>query len=435
MYSRRIYLAFAVGLALLLPAGASAEEGLTLSQAMVKANVISETLASREADLKIAEARYRSAFGDIYPKIHLMGSQRLQDESGNAFSGQSDTMDGDFNSGSTPGHKNRRDAYINIRQPIFTGFRDINLVRSSKAQMRALQLDTAREEEILAKSVSEAFYQVLLYRSDLAQLGKAGEALNDRVRELRRFIELGKAKESEILAAQTDILDLEATKEQTKGAIAASEELLGFFIGEGARDIKLSLEGAERLVPSTLDEYLTRVRTRADVSSQHEQEIAAKNNLLAAKGARYPVISAEVSYYAYENPNIPRDWEAFLRFDLPLFEGFKIDAKIAEQEQLLTQAKLKAREIRRKSEEEVRSAYAKMVAAREESKKLLELLAANRKNYDSQRKDYELGVVSNIDVLQALRHLHDGERRSNGARLNYQLAIFELEAAAGGIKL
>lgn len=431
---------FAIALLFAVSASADKQEkqapkGISLEECIAKAIQASENIAVRESDLRFAKAQYEEAFGDIYPKIHLLADQRFQDERGNRFnsSGSNNNNGNDFINSNTS-KKNRRESYLNIRQPIFSGFKDFALVASAKAELKARTLDAARNKQLLAQSVAEAFYQVLLYRSDLAELDSAGKAISDRVTELHKFAELGKAKESEILAAQSEIIDLEASKEATKGALVASEELLSFFAAEDLRGAKLNI-GKVAPVHLSLDEYISQATNRADVEAHAQRAISAEHNLEAAKGSKYPTISAEASYFLTEDPSQPREWEAFLRFDLPIFEGFKIDSRIEQQRELLSQARLQSSEVHRLAEKETRMAFAETVSAKLEASKLAELVTANKRNYASQKKDYELGIVSNLDVLQALKRLHDSERRFKGAELKYKLSQFKLDIAAGGYNL
>jgi outer membrane protein len=55
---------------------------------------------------------------------------------------------------------------------------------------------------------------------------------------------------------------------------------------------------------------------------------------------------------------------------------------------------------------------------------------AARKNYEAQRHDYRLGLVTNLDVLQALTTFQENQRALDRARYTAKIDFFRLQAAA-----
>ena len=84
------------------------------------------------------------------------------------------------------------------------------------------------------------------------------------------------------------------------------------------------------------------------------------------------------------------------------------------------------------SERDVRVAYEHVATARSQLESLTKLREASKRNYDSQRRDYELGIVSNLEVLQAIRQLQDAELRLARAESLVETKRLELDVAAGG---
>jgi outer membrane protein TolC len=55
---------------------------------------------------------------------------------------------------------------------------------------------------------------------------------------------------------------------------------------------------------------------------------------------------------------------------------------------------------------------------------------AARKNYETQQRDYRFGLVTNLDVLQALTVFQENQRALDRARYTAKLNYLRLQAAA-----
>ena len=55
---------------------------------------------------------------------------------------------------------------------------------------------------------------------------------------------------------------------------------------------------------------------------------------------------------------------------------------------------------------------------------------AARKNYEAQQRDYRLGLVTNLDVLQALTVFQENQRALDRARNTAKLNYLKLQTAA-----
>jgi len=84
----------------------------------------------------------------------------------------------------------------------------------------------------------------------------------------------------------------------------------------------------------------------------------------------------------------------------------------------------------RLAEQEVRSLYQSVVLDRSQLAALETAVEATRKNYEAQQRDYRYGLVTNLDVLQALTVYQENERALDRARYTAKLNYVRLQAAA-----
>ncbi len=412
---------------------------LTLDECTTRAIEVSEQLKRSDQDIAAAEARYQQAVAEIYPNVFATAGQRFRNSEqfgrvqGGGFSSILDpgTGENDDRGGRSLG-KNQFDVMLTVRQPIFTGFRNIILSRVTVAERDAEVFIRDRRREELRYDVAEVFYQVLLYRSDLEVLGRTEKVLVERTDELKQFLELGKARESELLAAQSELSDLFVSRATTERLRGASKELLAFLIHAPSSSFELVMDQNTPPLPP-LDRYLERAAKRADIEAAKLQVEASEQLVLATEREHWPEVALEGNVFPYEDPDRDRKWELFFTLDWSVFDSGRIDARVQEREAEMESARLVATEQRRIADREVRVAWSDYQTTSREVDRLRELLDAAQKNYRSQKLDYANGVVTNLEVLAAIRQMQEAERRLQAAEITLRLNQRKLDAAAGGV--
>ncbi|MBX7138620.1 MAG: TolC family protein [Oligoflexia bacterium] len=396
----------------------------------------SESLKISEEDLSIADAQYRQAMAALLPNIDLLGSQRFRDNAnfGRIMRGSSFAEDNGGSTGGSGGGLGRSQSEITLglSQPIFHGFRDYLLLRAAQGDYSAQELDLSRSRELLYQDVAALFYEIQLHLAEVAVYEAGRTTLNARLKELGEFEKLGKARESETLASRAELADLEASREAAQGQARTSLELMAFLTGISAD--QLSLEGT-KLTPelNPLAQYLERVQARADLQAAAVRIEAEKQRSQAISRERWPGLDLTADAYPFEDPDRTRDWEAGLTLSMPIFDGGMISARESEARALVKKTQLSAQQKRRLAERDVRVSYADSAAGFAEYKSLQKLVSSAKKNYEVQTRDYGLGIVTNLDVLQAIRTKQDAERRLELSRYSYLAALTKLEVSAGGV--
>ena len=94
------------------------------------------------------------------------------------------------------------------------------------------------------------------------------------------------------------------------------------------------------------------------------------------------------------------------------------------------QAELATTRARRLADQEIRSFYQTVVLDRSRLDALEKATDAAKSNYETQRRDYRLGLVTNLDVLQALSTYLENQQALDRVRYNVKLNYMRLQAAA-----
>jgi outer membrane protein len=114
---------------------------------------------------------------------------------------------------------------------------------------------------------------------------------------------------------------------------------------------------------------------------------------------------------------------------VPIYAGGLLQSKVREAVSQRTQAELNASQVSREAEQEIRSVYQIVVFDRTQLDALEKSTESARKNYEAQRRDYRLGLVTNLDVLQALTAFQQNQRALDRAHYTAKLDYLILEAA------
>lgn len=418
-------LAFALGLgpSLIYGQGAPVPRPIILAESYRLALERSEALAQSEEGVHEAEARVRELLAAVQPDLALKGTEFYQDEAPAPAGGAVST----FNRTHRPEYK------LTGHQPLFSGFREYLAYQAAKRQTEAARLGLERARGLLYEDVATGYVVLLGVRQALEIRQSVRDLTRDRVRELREFRKIGRSRESEVLAAESQLAAAEADLETVAGQERGAQEVLRFLTGLDS-DLApgpLVLPGAVELKP-----YLDAARSRPDVEAGRREQEAAELSVTLQRRAHWPVLGLDANYYL-KRVGFQKDihWDASLTGSLPLYAGGATVARTraAQSRKRAADAVLSLAQAR--ADSEVRSAHQDLGSALRRAEALDKAAALAEKNARAQQEDYKNGLVTNLEVLGALAALQEARLKLDRARLDAALALARLEVAAGGPKL
>lgn len=393
----------------------AAAEALTLDDYYAHALERSEVVASQTELIRQAEERYQQAGAALRPTVSGVASYTWLDK------GARDA---------TANPTRQPNARLTATQPLFRGFREFALIRQAQALAGALGEDYRNAQMLLFKDVTQNFYDVLSLEQDLRNLHEQINQYLKREQELRDRIRIGRSRSGEMLTVQSTISTLRAQVEQLQAQLATAREAFAFLSGLPAAT---PLRDTESLHTSldTIETYLARLELRPDVKAVQLRLSAARENVAVARGARQPSVDLNANRYLERKGSLEDvDWDVQLELTIPLYSGGSLQSRVREAVSQSTQAELNASQVRRLAEQEIRSVYQGVLLDRSQVEALEMATAASRKNYEVQRHDYSLGLVTNLEVLQALASYQENQRALDRARYVSKFNFLRLETAA-----
>ncbi|MBI3546758.1 MAG: TolC family protein [Gammaproteobacteria bacterium] len=396
---------------------AVADDALTLDEYFVAALKRSEVVAIQSELIRQAEERYHQANSTLLPTVNASASYTWQDP----------TPAGEFSTSISPNRQSL--AKISATQPLFRGFREFAGLRQTKALLGAQNEDYLNARIQLFKDVAQNFFNILSIQQDLQNLEEEIKQNVERESELKDRARIGRSRSSETLSVQSTIGTLRAQVEQLRGQLQNAREAFTFLSGLTS---SATLNDSESLPSSLapLEEYLARLNLRPDIKAAQTRVNAAQENVSVARGAHWPSLDLNANRYLARTGNLKDvTWDVQLALTVPIYSGGLLQSKVNEALSQRTQAELSASQVTRQAEQEIRSLYQNIIFDQTQLQALEKATAAAKDNYAAQRREYRLGLVTNLDVLQALTAFQENQRALDRARYTAKLDYAKLQAA------
>jgi len=394
--------------------GTLAQE-LTLEDYFAAALRQSEVIATQAELIRQAEERYKQAGAAMLPTVDGIGSYIWTD------TGARDT---------TANPVRQPYARLALTQPLFRGFSEIAALRQSEALVGAQNDEYLNARIQLFKDVVQNFYTVVSLEKDLLNLDEQVRLNLQREEELRARVRIGRSRDGEVLTVQSRISTLRAEIAQVNTQLSVARDVFAFLSGLPTTTALLDTQALPNGIDS-VDDYLARVPMRPDVKATQQRLAAAQENVTVARGAHLPSLDLNANRYLERTGALEDvDWDVQLALKIPLYAGGGTQSRVREAVSQKTQAELEVDRVKRLAEQEIRSFHQTVLLDRNQLRALETATEAAKKNYEVQQRDYRFGLVTNLDVLQALTSYQENLRALDRARFTAKNDFFKLEAAA-----
>jgi len=398
---------------------AAATKTVSLSEAFQQAAKLTEPLPIQEQSIRQAEEKISQVRGSVFPSLTLLGSYQKQDNS--------DV--GGVNAFTRPDQQSVRLALV---QPLFRGLREFAEWRSAEDQLNAQKQLGEQARLNLFAQVSEAYYGVLQAEKDLTNLKTLLELTEQRVRELQGRVKIGRSRRGELLTSQAQVATLGA---QIESALSQVEQARETFTALTALPSDVNFQEGPEALPAALeplDSFVLKVDKRPDIAAQRSLEQAAEEKIDSAWGAHLPSLDLTGNYY-FKRTGILENvkWDVSLNLSIPIFQGGVINSQVREASELHKQQSLRLSQLRRNAVREIRTLHVSLTRSLSQYRALKTALSTAEQNYKEQHHDYQFGLVTNLDVIQALNTFQETKRQLD--RLYYDAKQTEctLLAAVG----
>ncbi len=336
---------------------------------------------------------------------------------------------------------NSNSASVSITQPLF---RRQNFVAydQGKTQVALADVQLLAAGQNLILRVAQAYFDVLLARNNVMLAQAQKTAIGQQLEQAKRNFEVGNATITDTHEAQARFDLITAQEIAARNDLEVRNRALEQLIGRVAPEIanvgkNLALLPPE---PQSMEQWVELARRDGlQVRIAQENLNFASLDVQRNRGAHFPTLDAFATLtdsgtgsgvQGSSGTDISSKIVG-LQLAIPIFQGGLVSSRVREAIANETKSQQDLENARRSTELAARQGYLGVTNGIAQVRALEAALVSNQSSLDSTLLGQEVGVRTQVDVLNAQQLLFGARRDLAQARYNYLLSLLQLKAAAG----
>lgn len=425
----------AVLIGTLLATSASADDLLQLYR---EARQKDPTLASAKSAWQAAQEKIPQAQAGLLPTVSVAGNS--------SYTIPDSTVQpvvSSFTKATQVNSNLALNASVSASQPLY---RRQNLVVLDQAKVQVAQstyvLQTVDQD--LAVRLAQAYFDVLLAQDTLTLVGAQKAATAESLAQAKRNFEVGTATITDTNEAQARYDQIVAQEIATLNDIEIKRRAIEVIIGRQTPALKplAPKPVLETPAPNNLDAW------SAKAEQGNLSILVASSTLDIAnlevdrnRAARDPVVDLTASYghgeafglsSAYASSSV-RQGIVGIQVSMPLYTGGLIDSRVRESLANQDKARQDLELARRSAAQSARTSFLNVSNGIAQVKALEQAVVSAEVALASSKLGMEVGVRTNVDVLNALQQVFSARRDLASARYAVITNTLRLKAAAGAL--
>jgi outer membrane protein len=413
---------------------------LTVEQAVTRAASNQPLIRQAEAAVEAARTRVGQAQSAYYPNLQAAASyNRVEPLQSFTFDLGALLNDPSISPLSlTLYPEDNFDLHLGLSQLVFQfGKRGVQ-VKLAESGLSAARVGLEQIRQSLAFQAVQGFYSVLFAQEQLRILAEQLDNLQMHLKIVQEKMQVGAATRLEVLATQSRIAALHSERldaeTRYKQQAIALKQLLGLDL-----EAELELQGSLAPGQSPPDpQALTAaaLQQRPEMRQALEGENAARLARRLAVAGYFPTLSAHASA-GYRNGLLPNigsltfNWAAGVQVNVPVFDGLLTARQVQEADQKLLAAKGNTAAVQRTIVTQVLQALEELGGRRRQVETSLEQLQQAQEMVEIAKTQYEIGVTTNLEYLDAQAGLQTARLANLTAAYRAVMGEYALRLSAG----
>jgi len=333
---------------------------------------------------------------------------------------------------------------LNLTVPVYNAqfWESLTQAKLTVTQSDA-QLAQARTD--LLVRVAQAYFDVLASEDALAALRENKKAISEQLAQAKREFEVGTKTIVDTHEAKARYDQIDAQEQVARGDLAIKHSALRAIIGHDAGAIA-SLRDPVALAPPQPNDIDTWARNAesgnyAVLAARSGAEIA-HYEVRRAHDAYLPTvnITGSVAYQRSDHGNIyingsdaQTNSQLGITLTVPVFTGGATQSRVREARARESKADQDLEFARRTAAQSARQAYTGVDYGLAQVQALESAELSAKTQLDSTRLGYQVGMRTNLDILNANTQLFNTQRDLKKARYDFLVNGLKLKAAAGAL--
>jgi outer membrane protein len=391
------------------------------------------TYAAARAIWAAAQERIPQGRAGLLPLASLSASAQYNDRSTRFRDASIPRANADFSSTGLS---------LSVTQPLY---RRQNVIVYEQALTQVEQADAqlALAAQDLILRVAQAYFDVLLAQDNVAFADAQRIAIGQQLEQAKRNFEVGTATITDTHEAQARY-DLTTAQEiAARNDLELRRRALEQVIGRAAPLVApLGPQFTMRLPEPAAMEPWVNLAQRGNLQVRIAQSglVFATQEIARNRGAHYPTLDAfatlsesgsgTTSTTAGTNTDT-RSAIVGVQIAVPIYQGGAISSRVREAIANEDRARQDLENARRTAEFNARQAFLGITSGTAQVRALEQALVSTQSQLSSTRLGQEVGVRTQVDVLNAQQLLFSARRDLAQSKYNYILSLLRLEAAIG----
>lgn len=390
---------------------------VSLKEAFQSARLNMETLKRADANIEQRIEQKNRARATVLPNISGVGTYTRIDAPETTGVSSAFILTKQYSAG------------LRLTQPLIRGGA-IGALQMAKENVLLAQFQKDASDVNLYQLVITAYFNLKTTQMDLANIDELLKASKERVAEIRDRAKIGRSRKGELIEAEAQLHTAESQHFQALFQKEEAERVFEFYTQLKPQVIP-DLPGVNPPKDS-LEIYLEKLRTRPDMKANQQSIQVADRQIEVSQGGHYPSVDLVGNYY-FDRTGIlaTSEWDAGVVVSVPFFQGGGVQAGVREAVAAKRVAELNSHELLRNAQRDLAILYRNYTQMIEQLASLKKASEKAGEAYRVNRKDYQYGIVTNLDVLQSLNVYINTKRSFDNLYVLAHQAYYSLEAATG----
>lgn len=413
-------LALVLGVAFATPAFAD-----NLSEIYRAALAYDASYAAAQAGYQAAQEKAPQARAGLLPNVALNANLRYNNTDSSSFGSTDYTSHG---------------WGLSAAQPIYRGQNRVAYEQAKiSVQLAESQLKTAGQDLILR--TARAYFDVLLAQDSIEFIGAQKAAITEQLAAAKRNFEVGTTTITDTHEAQARFDLVTAQEIAAQNDLEVKRRALHTLTGKTVNTLStLSANPALSSPAGGMDDWVNRAQdNNLQVQIARQGKQIADKQIERARAGHHPTLDLVASYTDSYNQNfggMQVDSKAGvigLELALPIYQGGLTSSLVKEAVANQEKSRLDQENAQRNAALQTRQSYLNVTSTAAQVRALEAALASSQKSLESTQLGLDVGVRTNVDVLNAQQQVTSAKKDLAAARYNFLLSVLNLKAAAGSL--
>lgn len=342
------------------------------------------SLQSSKLDISIAHEDKDLMMGNILPTINFNANYIKQDSAGNAFV------------------RDEQKTYsISLNQPLFRGLREFKVLDQAKMREEANKLLYEYAWMNQASNYTNQYFDLFtnLKTQDLTR--ELISASQDREKYLKDRVRIGRSRKSDYLTAQAQTLRAKRELSVLQNNERILRQSLAFNLSIAT--VTNPSETKDKETKVEFDVLLSELNSHPLLKARKLEIEIVRKEVGIAKGEHLPTLDLNGNYYLERQGAFAQnEWDLSLNLTFPIYNGSKTVAATDKASLQLRQAMFNLQTAQQDLRLLLKELTTNYSASLSQLRLAKEASVLDKKNYSEFKKEYELGLLTNLEVVTAL---------------------------------